>query len=231
MWESIHLLCQNKGDGNHDNSNAEATMGWGVGGTQTVKRDHAKFCSGSSSTKDERLNDYKGGGQQGHFLNWGFLLVLFILLHFLSWKTPKDIYRLKGKSKWGGADVTYRRDGILFLKQVFWGGKAVKIHSTQVERLPWAEGRPRFLLGGRKGWKHGEHSVRSSSVKIRVINSEIGVIGNINSLLYTLILGDISVPFFLVLQGASVYKILLHSYKLRQIRIKTKSLSKSIIAD
>lgn len=50
-----YLLCQNKGDGNHDNGNAEATVGWGVCGTQTVKRDHAKVCSGSSSTKDERL--------------------------------------------------------------------------------------------------------------------------------------------------------------------------------
>lgn len=64
-----------------------------------------------------------------------------------------------------------------------------------------------------------------------MINSELGVIGNVNSLLYTLIVGGISVPFFLVLQGASVYNISLHSYKLRQIRIKTKSLSKSIIAD
>lgn len=92
-------------------------------------------------------------------------MVLFVLLYFLSWKAPKDIYRLKGKSKWGGGDVTYRREGILFPKQVFWGGKAVKTHSTQVERLTWAEERPKFLLGGGKGWKHGEHSVRSFSVK------------------------------------------------------------------
>lgn len=61
----------------------------------------------------------KEEGGKAIFLIEDFLLVLFILLHFLSWKIPKDIYRLKTKSKWGGADVTYRRDGILFLKQVF----------------------------------------------------------------------------------------------------------------
>lgn len=35
----------------------------------------------------------------------------------------------------GWGDVTYWKEGVLFLKQDSWGGKAVKVRSAQVERL------------------------------------------------------------------------------------------------
>ena len=82
MWESIHLLCQNKGDGNHDNGNAEATMGWGVGGTQTVKRDHAKFCSEVAQLKMRDLMITKEEGGKAIFLIEDFYW--FCLFCFIS---------------------------------------------------------------------------------------------------------------------------------------------------
>lgn len=61
--KSIHLLCQNKGDGNHYDGRAEATVGWGVHGAQAVKRAHAMVCSGSSSLKMRKLRMIRKGGE------------------------------------------------------------------------------------------------------------------------------------------------------------------------